>query len=114
MAEHLVTLTDSNFDEEIVHSEIPALVDFWATWCGPCKMIAPTVEELASEYDGKVKVGKVDVDQNPQTASRFSIRSIPSLLIFKNGSVVEQIVGVRPKADIQKALEKTLSCPPWV
>ena len=109
MAENIITLNDTNFDEEVVHSSLPALVDFWAAWCGPCKMIAPTIEELAAEYAGKVKIGKVDVDHNPQTASRYSIRSIPSLLLFKNGNVLEQLVGVKPKAEIKKALERSIA-----
>ena len=96
--------TDANFDQDVLQSDIPVLVDFWAGWCAPCKMIAPIVEEIASEYDGKVKVGKVDVDANPQIAGKYGIRSIPSLLIFKGGELVNQIIGMQPKAAITEKL----------
>jgi thioredoxin 1 len=103
-----MTLTDENFDTEVLSSDVPVLVDFWAEWCGPCKMIAPSVEELANEYEGKVKVGKLDVDSNQNVASNYGIRSIPSLLIFKDGQVVEQIVGAVPKNHIKSKLEAVL------
>ncbi len=92
-----VQVEDSNFQAEVLNSSIPVLVDFWAVWCGPCKMIAPVVEELAKDYDGKLKVTKMDVDSNPKTAMQYGIRSIPTLLVFKGGQVVEQIVGAVPK-----------------
>lgn len=92
-----ITVDDANFQTEVLNSDQPVLVDFWAIWCGPCKMIAPVVEELAGEYNGKLKVTKMDVDANPRTAMQFGIRSIPTLLIFKGGQVVEQIVGAVPK-----------------
>ena len=92
-----LAVDDSNFQAEVLSSDKPVLVDFWAIWCGPCKMIAPLVEELATEYDGKLKVTKMDVDANPRTAMQFGIRSIPTLLIFKGGQVVEQIIGAVPK-----------------
>ena len=92
-----VTGTDANFDAEVLQTDQPVLVDFWATWCGPCRTIAPTIEEIASEYDGKAKVVKLDVDSNPQTAMKYGIRSIPSLLFFKDGKPVDQMVGVVPK-----------------
>jgi len=101
--------TDLNFDAEVLQSDLPVLVDFWATWCGPCKMVAPILEELAGEYSGKLKVAKVDVDQNPGVASKYGIRSIPSLFLFKNGQVVEQIVGALPKPAIIKKIEGHLS-----
>lgn len=102
-------MTDANFDAEVLKSDKPVLVDFWAVWCGPCKMIAPTVEELANEYDGKLKVGKVDVDNNQQVAQKFGVRSIPTLLIFKGGRVVEQVVGAVPKRALVDKLLKHLN-----
>lgn len=104
-----VTLTDDSFEEEVLQSDLPVLVDFWAEWCGPCRMVAPVVEELADEYEGKAKIGKVDVDSNPQISTKYGIRSIPSLLIFKNGEVVDQIVGAVPKAQLKKQLEAQLT-----
>jgi thioredoxin 1 len=92
-----IEVTDANFETEVIKSDKPVLIDFWAVWCGPCKMIAPTVEEIAKEYDGKLKVCKLDVDSNPQTAMKYGIRSIPTLLIVKGGQVVEQMVGAVPK-----------------
>ena len=91
---------DGNFDKEVLQSEQPVLVDFWAVWCGPCKMIAPVVEELAKEYDGRLKVGKVDVDNNQDISMKFGIRSIPTLMVFKGGKVVEQIIGAVPKKNL--------------
>jgi len=104
-----VELTDKNFESEVVKSEKPVLVDFWAAWCGPCKMIAPIVEELATELSGKLKVGKVDVDVNQQVAQQFGIRSIPTLLVFKGGRVVDQIVGAVPKNVLTEKVSKHLS-----
>ena len=99
-----VTITDANFENEVIKSNIPVLIDFWATWCGPCKAIAPIVEDLAKEYDGKVKIGKVDVDDNQQIAIKYGIRSIPTLLIFKDGKLNSTIVGAVPKAQIVQKL----------
>ncbi len=101
--------TDESFEDEVLNSDKPVLVDFWAEWCGPCKMVGPVVEELAGEYEGKAKIGKVDVDSNPQTSTKYGIRSIPSLLIFKNGEVVDQIVGAVPKSQLKKQLEAQLT-----
>lgn len=108
MAEQ-ATFTDDNFQKEVKESPIPVLVDFWAVWCAPCRMIAPFVEEIAKEYGGRIKVGKVDVDSNQKTAAEFGIRSIPSLLIFKEGKVAEQIIGAVPKKEIVKKVESVLS-----
>jgi thioredoxin 1 len=102
----ILVVNDANFDQDVLKSDKPVLVDFWATWCGPCRAIAPIVTELATEYQGKVKVGKMDVDQNPSTPMRYGVRGIPTLLVFKGGEVKEQIVGYVPKEQIQKALDK--------
>lgn len=104
-----VELTDMNFESEVMKFEKPVLVDFWAAWCGPCKMIAPIVEELAAELDGQLKVGKVDVDVNQQLAQQFGIRSIPTLLLFKDGRIVDQIVGAVPKSALRDKIVKHLN-----
>lgn len=104
-----ITATDQNFDQEVIKSDKPVLVDFWAVWCGPCRMIAPVVEELANEYDGKAVVAKLNVDENPQVSMKYGIRSIPTLLIFKNGQVVDQIVGAVPKNVIDSKLKLQLA-----
>jgi thioredoxin 1 len=106
---HPIEITDSNFELEVAKSDIPVLLDFWAVWCGPCKMIAPIVEELAGEYQGKIKIGKVDVDNNPGVASKYGIRSIPTLLIFKGGKKVDEIVGAVPKPMITNKLNAQLN-----
>ena len=103
-----VPIDDSNFEEIVLKSEKPVLVDFWATWCKPCTMIAPIVDELAEEYRGRVSFGKVDVDHNPKTASKYGIMSIPTLLIFKKGEPVSHIVGVRPKEELKRSLDASL------
>ncbi len=104
-----VELTDSNFEELVMKSDKPVLVDFWAEWCGPCRMVGPVVEELAKEYDGKALIGKVNVDDNPQVASMFGIRNIPTLLFFKGGKLVDKHVGVAPKSALAGKLDAQLS-----
>lgn len=104
-----IQLTDDSFDQEVLKSPDPVLVDFWAPWCGPCRMVAPIVEELAKEYAGKVRVGKLNTDEHPNVPTRYKIASIPTLMLFKGGKVVELIVGFRPKAEIKKALDSLLT-----
>jgi thioredoxin 1 len=109
MANNTMTFTDDNFKEEVLSSTVPVLVDFWAEWCAPCKMIAPSIEEIAADYKGKIKVGKVDVDSNPSVASQYQIRSIPSIMIFKDGKVADQIVGAVPKKQIVSVVDTVLA-----
>jgi thioredoxin 1 len=103
-----ITITDDNFELEVSNSDKTVLIDFWATWCGPCRMIAPIIEELAIEYDGKAKIGKVDVDENQQIAIKFGVRSIPTLLIFKDGKLKDTIIGAVPKIQIVNKLNAAL------
>jgi thioredoxin 1 len=105
-SEKIQIFTDGNFDSTVVKADKPVLVDFWAEWCGPCRRLAPTVEALASDYDGKVAVGKLNVDENPNTAGRFSIRGIPTILIFKGGQIVESVVGLTDKDHLKQLLDK--------
>jgi thioredoxin 2 len=104
-----VTVTDATFDDDVERSPVPVLVDMWAPWCGPCRMVAPTIEELAAEFAGRVRVAKMNVDDNPATSSRYGVRSIPTLLVFKDGREVDRIVGVQPKAAIAARLRAQLS-----
>ncbi len=103
-----VPIDDSNFDQTVLQSAKPVLMDFWAIWCKPCLMVAPILDELAEEYDGRINFVKLDVDQNPKTAAKYSIMSIPTLLIFKNGEPISHIVGVRPKGELKQSLEAAL------
>ena len=102
---NVTEFTDANFQQEVLQSSEPVLVDFWAPWCGPCRMIAPMVDQLASEYSGAIKVGKVNIDNSPGAAQSFGVSSIPTLMIFKGGDVVERFVGVQPKDRLQRALD---------
>ena len=107
-SDKLITITDSNFEAEVLKSSEPVLIDFWAPWCGPCRAIAPVVEQLAGDYAGKLKVGKLDIDQHPKTATQYDVRSIPMLLLFKDGKVHGQIVGAVPRAKIEDMVKKAL------
>jgi thioredoxin 1 len=108
-AADVVVLQDATFDSEVLKSDIPVLVDFWAVWCGPCKAIAPTVEELAKQYRGKVKVAKMDVDEHQKVPQQYGIRSIPTLLLFKGGRVVDTIVGAVPRSKLEESLKKAIA-----
>ena len=105
-AENVQTFTDSNFDQSVLQNGQPVLVDFWAEWCGPCKRLGPTIDQLASEYAGKVTIGKLNVDENPNTAIKFQIRGIPAVMLFKGGQIVESVVGLAPKEDFKRAIDK--------
>lgn len=107
-AEGILELSDSVFESEVINSDKPVLVDFWAPWCGPCKALAPVIDEISKDNEGKVKVGKVNVDENPEISMKFGIRSIPTLIVFKDGDVLEQVIGAVPKSEIQKAIDKAL------
>ena len=106
---HPINVTDDSFEKEVINSEVPVLVDFWADWCAPCKIIAPVVEELAGEFDGKVKFAKLDVDTNPRVATTYGIRGIPTLLVFSGGKPVDQVVGAVPKVVLKKRLEEAIA-----
>lgn len=103
-----VNVDDSNFDQTVLQARMPVLVDFWATWCGPCRMVAPVVEELADEYEGKISFAKMDVDQNPKTTAKYNIMSIPTLIVFKNGEPASHVVGFRPKKELKQNLDAVL------
>lgn len=108
MSADILTLTDGNFEGELANSELPMLVDFWASWCGPCMMLAPVLEELAKELKGRVRVGKLNVDENRETAASFGVMSIPTLILFKNGKEVARITGFRPKEELDKWIAQVL------
>jgi len=104
----VITLNEQNWQEEVLNSDIPVLVDFWAPWCGPCRIIAPVVEELAQEYEGRLKVGKLNTDENPNIAMQYGIRAIPTVMLFKNGEVVDTRIGVHPKDALKSMIEQHL------
>lgn len=104
----ILEVSDDNFEEEIMKADLPALVDFWAEWCGPCRMVGPIVEELAKEYEGKIKVAKMDVDKNRQTPAKFGIRNIPTLIFFKDGEVAQTVIGAQPKGSLEEELKKLI------
>ncbi len=108
MGENTLVISDDNFEAEVLSSDIPVLVDFWATWCGPCKAIAPMIDELAVIYDGQIKVGKVNVDENPKTPGKYGVRGIPTVVLIKGGEVVAQLVGAVPKSKIEELIKKAL------
>src|SRR5262249_28806711 len=108
-AENVQTFTDGNFETSVLKAGVPVLVDFWAEWCGPCKRLAPTIDALAADYAGKVTIGKLNVDDNPNTAFKFQIRGIPAVLLFKDGAVVESVVGLAPKEDFKKVIDRHIT-----
>jgi thioredoxin 1 len=108
MSVEIIEVTDSNFEESVLKSEIPTLLDFWAPWCAPCKAIAPVIEEFAKNYEGKIRVAKMNVDDNPSTPGKFGVRGIPTLILFKDGEIVDQAVGAVPKGQIKELIEKGL------
>ena len=107
-SENVHTFTDDNFEKEVLQSDIPVLVDFWATWCAPCKAIAPLIDTVASEYEGRIKVGKVNVDDNPATPGKYGVRGIPTVILLKDGKVVDQVVGAIPKSQLEALIKKAL------
>ena len=108
MSDNILTVTDASFEDDVLKSDVPVLVDFWAEWCGPCKMIAPVLEDIAEEYDGKLKIAKLNIDQNEETAPKFGIRSIPTLILFKNGNAEATKIGAMSKSDLASFIEQSL------
>ena len=108
MGENTLTISDDNFEKEVLSSDVPVLIDFWATWCGPCKAIAPMIDELAAEYSGQLKVGKVNVDENPKTPGKYGVRGIPTLILFKGGQPITNMIGFRPKDEMKRSLDAAI------
>ena len=107
-SKHVIEATDGNFEQEVLNSDVPTIIDFWAVWCGPCRQIAPALDELADEFSGKVKVAKLNIDQNPEVAQKYGIRSIPTLVIVKNGAEVDRHIGAGPKAKLKSLFDRAL------
>ena len=103
-----VAVTDASFETEVLQGDVPVVVDFWAEWCGPCKMVGPVLDELAAEYDGKIKVTKLNVDENPSTSAKFGVRSIPTIMFFKGGQLIDQVIGAAPKVELKKRFDAAL------
>lgn len=106
--DNIVILTNDNFKEEVMHSDLPVLIDFWATWCGPCQMVAPIIDQLATEYNGRIKVGKINVDEQVNLASTYKVMSIPTIILIKNGQIIEKMIGVRSKSDLENLINKSI------
>lgn len=106
--DNIVILTNDNFKEEVMHSDLPVLIDFWATWCGPCRMVAPIIDQLATEYNERIKVGKINVDEQVNLASTYKVMSIPTIILIKNGQIIEKMIGVRSKSDLENLINKSI------
>lgn len=106
--DNVIVLTKDNFKEEVIQSELPVLIDFWASWCGPCRMVGPIIDQLATEYNGRIKVGKINVDEQVDLASTYKVMSIPTVILIKNGQIIDKIIGARPKSDLENLINKTI------